>query len=444
MIEIKMPQLGQTTDEVRIVRWLVKEGQEVKRGQPLCEVETDKTTMELESFEGGTVLKLNVGPDTVVNSGAVIALIGKAGEINESGANKEAGAARETGEFKAGGGIKEGEEIKESGRAGKADKKDEADKGKVEITETALTESSDIKATSLVKNLAKIKNIDLHLVKGTGPQGLITRDDLDNFMEGKTVGDAGVAGVVDASGVVSTAGAASTIGARIADSRTDKAKEVLLTQSQLAVALSLSRSKSEIPHYYLKTEIFADSILEWREKNRNANNEKVSMYSIIIHAVANILMQMPKMNAYFKENRIILYDDINIGFAVGAGDELFVPVIKKANKKDIMQIDLELKKLVVNTNLKKFEPGDLSGGTFTISNLGMYGIDEFCAIINPQQSGILAVGRLKKVMHIDKSGRMIIRNAFIITGSFDHRFINGKTGAEFLTKLKQFMESENE
>ncbi|MBU4292622.1 MAG: 2-oxo acid dehydrogenase subunit E2 [Actinobacteria bacterium] len=410
MIEIKMPQLGQTTDEVRIVRWLVKEGQEVKRGEPLCEVETDKTTMELESFTSGTVLKINVEPDTVVNSGAVIALIGKAGEIKGSE---------------------------------KAEKKDEASHGKIEITETALTESrqefgqegqdklkkaaieegtqqreysSEVKATSLVKNLAKIKNIDLRLVKGTGPQGLITRDDLDNFINGKTGGAVKVAG----------------------------AKEIILTQSQSAVARSLSKSKSEIPHYYLKTEIFADNILKWREKNRSATNEKVSMYSIIVYAVANILMQMPKMNAYFKQNRIILYEDINIGFAVGVEDELFIPVIKNANKKDIMQIDLELKKLVANTSSKKFESGDLSGGTFTISNLGMYDIDEFCAIINPQQSGILAVGKLKKVLHIDESGRMIIRNAFTITGSFDHRFVNGKTGAEFLSKLKHFMENENE
>jgi len=383
MIEIKMPQLGQTTDEVRIVRWLVKEGQEVKRGEPLCEVETDKTTMELESFEGGTVLKINVEPDTVVNSGAVIALIGKTGEI------------------------------KEPKKAGNAVKKDEAGHGKIEITETALTESSEIKATSLVKNLAKMQNIDLHLVKGTGPQGMITRDDLDNFIKGRAGGAVG-------------------------------AKEIILTQSQSAVARSLSKSKSEIPHYYLKTEIFADNILKWREKNRNATNEKVSMYSIIIYAVANVLMQMPKMNAYFKENRIILYEDINIGFAVGVEDELFVPVIKNANKKDIMQIDLELKKLVANISSKKFESGDLAGGTFTISNLGMYDIDEFCAIINPQQSGILAVGKLKKVLHIDESGRMIIGNAFIITGSFDHRFVNGKTGAEFLSKLKHFMENENE
>ena len=386
MIEIKMPQLGQTTDEVRIVRWLVKEGQEVKRGEPLCEVETDKTTMELESFEGGTVLKINVEPDTVVNSGAVIALIGKAGEFKESE---------------------------------KVEKKDEAGHGKIEITKTALTESSKVKATSLVKNLAKMQNIDLHLVKGTGPQSLITRDDLDNFIKGRT---GGVAGAVKAA----------------------SAKEIILTQSQSAVARRLSKSKSEIPHYYLKTEIFADNVLKWREKNRSATNEKVSMYSIIVYAVANVLMQMPKMNAYFKENRIVLYEDINIGFAVGVEDELFVPVIKNANKKDIMQIDLELKKLVAKTSSKKFESGDLADGTFTISNLGMYDIDEFCAIINPQQSGILAVGKLKKVLHIDESDRMIIRNSFIITGSFDHRFVNGKIGAEFLSKLKHFMENENE
>ncbi len=396
MIEIKMPQLGQTTDEVKIIRWLVKEGQEVKKGEPLCEVETDKVIMELESFENGTILKINVEPDTIVNSGTVIAVIGKAGEVIEK--SKEAEGKVEITEKV----LTNEEQTVEKGKS--KEQAGEPDKVPTEY-------GSEIKAISLVKNLAKIKNIDLRLVKGTGPQGLITREDLDNFIKGNASMPPGT-------------------------------KEINLSQSQIAVARNLSKSKSEIPHYYLKSEIFADGVLKWRETHIGYDNTKVSIYSVLIYAVAIVLKQMPWLNGYFKDNKIILRKDVNIGFALAAGDELYVPVIKNADAKNIFEIDKDLKALSSRASIKKFNAGDLSGGTFTISNLGMFGIDEFCAIINPSQAGILAIGKLRKILYIDESERMNIKNVFTVTASFDHRFVNGKSGAEFIGKFKKIIEEE--
>lgn len=373
--EIKMPQLGQTSEEVKVLRWLVEEGQKVKRGQPLCEVETDKTTMELESFENGTVIKINVKPDTIVSSGTVIAVIGKAGEILEKDKNI----------------LSEG---------------------------VPIEYSNEIKATGLVKNIAKNKSIDLKLVKGTGPNGLVTREDLENYEKTK---------------LTSSLEAAS-------ESILPSIEEINLSQSQIAVARNLTRSKLEIPHYYLKSDIFADNILVWREKHKNPDGSKISTYSILIYAIAKTLKQIPVFNGYFKDNKIILHKEINVGFALSVGEELFVPVIKNADSKNISQIDRDLKSIISRANIKKFEAGDLSGGTFTITNLGMFGVDEFYAIINPLQSGIVAVGKLRKILHIDESDRMSIRSVLTITGSFDHRFVNGKSGAEFIGLFKNIIE----
>jgi len=369
--EITMPQLAQTTDEVKLIKWLVEEGQDVKRGQALCEVETDKSNMELESFENGSVLKLLAEPGQIIPAGQVIAIIGEKGEkIPEDGfiskvLNEDIQKLNKQPK------LTEGEPkstesegfIKETGSNGK---------------QTFINE--EFKATAIVKNIAKIKNIDLRLVKGTGPQGIITKDDLERFAkEGP---------------------------------QPELSDEYILSKSQLAVARNLTISKSQIPHYYIKTNIHADPVLIWRENNRISGNSslssnsgtgsKISMYAVLVFAAADALKKFPKLNGYFNENKIILRKKINIGFAVAQGEELFVPVIKNADAKSIFEIDKEIKSLIAKTRSGRFDEGDLSEGTFTISNLGMYDADEFSAIINPPQAGILAVGKIKKTLHVDE------------------------------------------
>jgi pyruvate dehydrogenase E2 component (dihydrolipoamide acetyltransferase) len=407
--EITMPQLAQTTDEVKLIKWLVEEGQDVKRGQALCEVETDKTNMELESFENGSVLKLLAEPGQIIPAGQVIAILGEKNEkIPEDRyiiKNLNADVQK----------LNEQPDITE------CETKSTESGGFLKETSSNSQQNfvnEEFKATAIVKNIAKIKNIDLRLVKGTGPQKIITKDDLERFLkEGP---------------------------------QTELSDEYILSKSQLAVARSLTVSKSQIPHYYIKTNICADPVLSWRENNRISGNSslgnnlgggsKISMYAILVFAAANALKKFPKLNGYFKENKIVLRKKINIGFAVAQGEELFVPVIKNADAKSIFEIDKEIKSLVTKTRSGLFDEGDLSEGTFTISNLGMYDVEEFSAIINPPQAGILAIGKIKKTLHVDELEKIDIRNEFTVTGSFDHRIVDGKSGAQFLHEFKKTIE----
>jgi len=397
-VEIRMPKLSQTTNEVRIINWLVKEGDSIKKGDPLCEIENDKTTMDIESFESGIVLKLYFKPDEIVQAGTVIALLEKAHEKMEE---IEERVKEKIVEVSSGGKV-QGKKgtihiSKESGEL--------AQHGTYKSTYTSSVKNV-IKATSLVRNIAKKRNIDLSGVKGTGPQGLILKKDLDACKKSSI-------------------------------------NDIELSRNQIMLAHNLLKSKTEIPHYYLKCSIFTDRLLSWREKNLLQDGSKASIYSIFIYLAAMTLKDFPRINGYFKNDRVILSSSINVGFAVTARDELYVPVIRDADKKTVVEIDKEVKWLIAKAQNHRLKPEDGYGGTFTITNLGMYQVDEFCAIISPPQTGILAIGHIKKVLYIDDRDAMHIRNACTITGSFDHRCINGAQGAAFLDKFKKICEEVN-
>ena len=387
-VEIKMPNLSQTTDEVKLLRWLVKEGDKVKKGDILCEVETDKVNMEVESFADGLVLKLDGKPGQQLKTGSVIAVLGEKGEtLSLSPVSKEENFEEEE--------SSEGKDKKEDNK----------------ITEKAL---SKIRATRLVQVLAEKKDVDLSDVKGTGPRGTITKKDLDDYIDNKEIEDKSYKNTIDDSDFWS------------------------LTPNQQAVSANLYKSKTSIPHYYLKMEVLADILI----KTRNAvkGGKKISMYSYFIYYSAKALERFPRLNGYFKDNKIYKNTGINIGFAVASDDELYVPVIKDADKKQLNEIDKEVKWLAAKAQNKKLEPEDISGGTFTISNLGIYPIDEFYGVINYPQAVLLAVGQIKKVLKIADDNTMSIRNAFNITGSFDHRIANGAQAASFLTEIKRLLE----
>ncbi len=389
-VEIKMPKLSQTTEDVRFIKWLVREGDSIKKGDFICEVENDKTTMEVESFESGTVLKLYAGPEEVIAAGTLIAVIGQPGEkIPEIAVKREKDETKYI--------QKEDKTVKNTART------------EISVQETVSRPYEDISATNLVKNMAKKRDIDLALVKGTGPKGLITKKDLERYMMSKAK---------------------------------EGINEYNLSRNQVFVARNLMRSKAEIPHYYLKCSIFTDNLFKWREDNRLSDETKVSVYSLFIYAAAKVLKEFPRMNGYFKENKVVLFNNINVGFAVTAGEELYVPVVKDADKKTIIEIDREVKQMVEKAKNERLEPEDIKGGTFTITNLGIYHVDEFCAIINPPQAGILAIGQMKKTLYIDDNDATHIKNVCTVTGSFDHRFINGAKGAAFLERYKKIIEEE--
>ncbi|MFW6138898.1 MAG: dihydrolipoamide acetyltransferase family protein [Spirochaetota bacterium] len=435
-----MPELSQTTGEVRFIRWLVEAGQQVKKGDPICEVETDKVTTEVESFRSGVVLKLYARPDTMVNAGSVIAMLGKPGETLEEGIQKKPtpkGTVEEVGKKIESKGAEEKTEATaeyETKPAGGEKKEKPAPREK----ETKAEEQGapkkrwrvkdGIKATPLVRNIARRKNIDLNRVKGTGPQGLITKKDLIGYEKSSREARREAAGAeAESKGPQEPAA---------------EVEAISLSTNQAAVAKNMVKSNSEAPHYYVKTQVFFDRVLQWREKNLASNGSKASMYSLFIYAVGRTLRQFPLLNAFFKHNRAVKFGGIHIGFAVAVGSELYVPVVKDADTKQIMEIDRDVRWLKAKALNHKLEYQDIKGGSFTVTNLGTYPVDEFCAIINPPQAGVLAAGQIKKTLYIDQQDAMHIRNACTVTGSFDHRIVNGAQAASFMARLKKILEEE--
>jgi pyruvate dehydrogenase E2 component (dihydrolipoamide acetyltransferase) len=415
--DVKMPRMSQTTDEVRLVQWLVREGDRVNKGDPLCQVETDKTTMDVEAFQGGTVLRLFVPQDSTVIAGDVIASLGEPGEkIPEGVALAPSGeapvgpgpAARGTAGAHSGEALLDVREEREKKAiaAGKVRPDARAGARRHFSRQVLSADGKTLRATPLVQNIAKKKGIPLDRVKGSGPGGLITKKDLEAYREQGLPAEGPQA----------------------------------LSAHQLAVARSLVRSAQEIPHFYLKCRCFADSFLLWRERNRRSDGQKVSMDAIFIYAASRALQEYPRINGSFKENRLVVHSGIHVCVAIAAGDELFAPVVRAADKKGVTEIDAEIRWLAAKTRSGELEAKDITGGTFTVTNLGMYPVDEFCAIINPPQAGILAVGRISKALHIDETGGMHIRSACTLTGSFDHRIVNGAEGAAFLQKIKEILE----
>jgi pyruvate dehydrogenase E2 component (dihydrolipoamide acetyltransferase) len=399
--EIKMPPLSQTTDTVTLVEWLVKEGDEIEKGQPIADVETDKVTMQVESFTAGTVLKCVCSAGTEVPVGGIIAYIGKAGEQVPDAAGVSSAAVKELPANGAAG-------AKELPVGGKAPRQD------------------GVKATPLVRNFASKRGVDLTRVEGSGPKGLIVKADVVRCLERGGAAEAGAA--------VGAASAAA--GVPVPPGATEKS----LSRNQQAVGRNLSRSAREIPHYTVRSTVYLDAALSWREKHETGL--KVSIYSLYVYAAAKALKKFSGINGYFSDNVHYVYRDVNIGIAVAHLNELYVPVIRQADTKSMEEIDKEVRWLTAKTQNGKLEPEDISGGTFTISNLGVYAVDDFSAIISPGQAAILAIGRARKQVVVDEHDRMAVRQGVVLTGSFDHRIVNGAEGAAFLERMKGILEKE--
>ena len=436
-VEITMPKLSQTTEEVRLIRWLVQTGDTINKGDPLCEVENDKTTMEVESFAGGTVLSLSGEPDSMIVSGTVIAVLGDPGKkasdataavASPATASPEpAGPATRPEASQAGGPAR-----RTTATTQPAAPQPAAPKPEDAATGTAAARlgplPAGVNASYLVQNIANKKGIDLSRVKGTGSGGRITKKDLETFLE---------------SGMESPLAAASAAAAvEPAATGAAAAPGTYLSENQKMIGRNLQVSKAKIPHYYLKISILSDSLLSWRQANILPDGSRVSINAILIYAAARALKRFPRLNACFRESQMQLNPEINVGLAVSAGEDLYVPVVRGAGEKGIQEIDQELKWLVVKAQNGRLEPEDLNGGTFTVSNLGMYPVDEFCAIISPPQVAILAFGRIRKEVVVDAQGAIQIRSTCVATGSFDHRIVNGAQGAAFLAEVKKIVEEE--
>ena len=422
--EIKMPPLSQTTDTVTLMEWLVKEGDTIQKGDPIAGVETDKVTMQVESFTGGTVLKLLGEPGQEIEVGTVIAFVGEKGE--------------EVPETYLSGKPAETETPASAAETAPGSAPEPAVSRQPSAGPSAPAPQADIKATPLVQNFAQKRGVDLSRVQGSGPGGLIVKADVVAFLEA-----GGAAGAAEAAGPAP----AGVEAARQAEARAGGEtglswKEEPLSKNQQTIARRLSAAAAEVPVYYLRSTVILDRAYAWREKNRTREGGKISVYTFYVYAAARALKAFPFVNGFYRDGLHCVYNSVNIGFAVAVGRELFVPVVRDADNKQIMEIDEEVRWLTAKAQNNRLDPADITDGSFTVSNLGVYPVDEFSAVISPGQSGVIAVGKSGKRIVVEEDGSMRIVQAADITGSFDHRIVNGAAAAEFMGRIKNILEEE--
>lgn len=400
-VAIKMPKMSDTMTEGVVRKWNFKVGDTIKGGDILAEVETDKATMDLENYEKGTILHFAISEGDAVPVDGVIAIVGKAGEDFSGllGGNAAAPKAAEA--------------VKNEAPAS------------TQKTETAapaafaVNSSSDsrIKASPLAKKLASEKGIDIAAVAGSGENGRIIKSDVENF-SGNTASTA--------------AGSVYTGGSEGYD-------EINVSQMRKTIAGRLAESKFTAPHFYLTMEINMDKALQARVAMNASGEVKVSVNDMIVKASAIALRKHPWVNASWLGTKIRFNHHIHIGVAMAVEDGLLVPVVRFADQKSLSAISAEVKVFNAKAKDKKLQPNDWAGNTFTISNLGMFGIEEFTAIINPPDACILAVGGVKETVGI-VNGEIAKTNVMKVTLSCDHRVVDGVVGSKFLNTLKELLE----
>ena len=384
---IRMPKMSDTMEEGIISSWLKKVGDQVNSGDILAEVETDKATMELESYDDGVLLHIGVKNGESVPVNDVIAIIGEKGEN-----------------------IKEILKEEET-------KKEEA----ITIPEIDdISKDKRLKASPLAKKIAEEKGINLTNIKGSGDGGRIIKKDIEENTE--------IISSQNSTNIILP----KTIGEESFD-------EVPISQMRKTISKRLSESKFSSPHFYITMEINMDNCIEGRKKINETSEVKISFNDIIIKATAAALRKHPMINSSYLEDKLRTNHHIHIGVAVAVKDGLLVPIIKFADNKSLSHISLEVKDLANRAKNKNLQPSDWEGNTFTISNLGMFGIDEFTAIINPNDSCILAVGGIKNTPII-KNGEIVPGNLMKVTLSCDHRIVDGAMGSAFLQTLKELIE----
>ncbi|RYY50139.1 MAG: pyruvate dehydrogenase complex dihydrolipoamide acetyltransferase [Chitinophagaceae bacterium] len=419
--EIRMPLLSDTMTEGKIVSWNKAVGDKVKADDPLCDVETDKATMEVVGYEEGTLLYIGVEAGNAAKVNEIIAIVGKEGTdvsayvaAEKSGANSAAGSSAE----------------KPQADSSVKEKEPEAAAPAEPAAGNEASSNERIKASPLAKKLAAEKGIDLAQVKGTGDAGRITKSDIDRFVP------AAKAAAAKSKPAEKAAAPVAAFTASGQEGYTD----VPLTQMRKVIARRLGESKFSAPHFYLTMEINMDNAIAARTAMNEVSPVKISFNDMLIKACAVALRQHPDVNSSWMGDFIRQNHHIHIGSAVAMPEGLIVPVIRFADQKTLSQIAADAKQLYGKAKDKKLQPNEFSGNTFTISNLGMMDIEEFTAIINPPDSAILAVGTIKEVV-VKKGDGFGVTNIMKLTLSCDHRSVDGAVGAAFLQTLKRYMEN---
>lgn len=409
---INMPHLSDTMTEGVVSVWHKKVGDTVKSGEILADIETDKATMEFESYYDGVLLHIAVPEGKAVPVDALLAIIGKKGE-DISGLLQAAGTKE--GKKEEG---KEVKEVKEAKEAGTQKRVAEAAPAAVVAapvsTATASVRANGrVKASPLARRLAQEKGIDLRFVRGTGDDGRVVKQDIENYR-----------------------GGTAPMGLQ-----EERYTEVAVSQMRKTIARRLAESKFSAPHFYLTINVDMANAMAAREAiNKSIAPDKISFNDLVIKAAAAALKRHPKVNSSWLGDRIRYNEHIHIGVAVAVDEGLLVPVVRFADTKPLRAIGAEVREYAQRAKAKKLQPADWEGSTFTISNLGMFGIDEFTAIINPPDACILAVGAINAVPVV-KDGAIVPGHVMKLTLSCDHRVVDGATGAAFLQTLQGMLEN---
>ncbi|WP_298220546.1 pyruvate dehydrogenase complex dihydrolipoamide acetyltransferase [Flavobacterium sp.] len=416
VVVVTMPRLSDTMTDGTVATWLKKVGDTVAEGDILAEIETDKATMEFESFQAGTLLSIGVKEGETAPVDSVLAIIGPAGtDITGIAENyKKGGAAPAT----------------EASKTSEA--KPEAVTEKSEEPIQVVSDGRRIFISPLAKKIAEEKGINIAQVKGSGENGRIVKSDIENFTPA-------TASAPQTSSAPTQEATAPAVRPFVPAGETDT-EEIKNSQMRKIIAKRLSESIFTAPHFYLTIEVAMDEAMKSRATINNIPDTKVSFNDMVIKACAMALKKHPKVNSQWKEEAIIINHHVNIGVAVAVEDGLVVPVLRFADQMSLTQIGNNVKDVAGRAKTKKLQPNEMEGSTFTVSNLGMFGITEFTSIINQPNSAILSVGAIVE-KPVVRNGQIVVGNTMKVTLACDHRTVDGATGAQFLQTLRQYLEN---
>lgn len=424
--KLQMLALSPTMEKGIITKWLKEVGDKVAEGDVICEVETDKATMDYESMNEGVLLKIVVQEGGEAAVGDEIAVIGEEGEEVEQSSEKQDKPKQEPEEKQE---EQEDKEDKDKSEDKEKQPQNQQPEEKIEESqeqkkesepEKSKAEKSKVKSTPLARKLAKERGIDIAKIDGTGPAGRVVVRDVEQVIGGKK----------------ESSEQSEPKKATVALSD----EEIKVSPMRKAIAERLSQSKFSAPHYYLKVAVNARELITTRSKLKLDSAKKISFNSFLIKLAAEAIKHNPMINSSWADDKIVKHGSVDVGLAVAIENGLITPIVRDCGNKGIMAIEKELAELIDLAKKGKLKSEQYEGATFTISNLGSFGIDEFTAIINPPGSAILAVGKIGNQVVADDAGNISAEPMMKLTLSCDHRIIDGAVGAAFMADLKHFIE----
>jgi pyruvate dehydrogenase E2 component (dihydrolipoamide acetyltransferase) len=430
VVVVTMPRLSDTMTEGTVAKWLKKVGDKINEGDILAEIETDKATMEFESFNSGTLLFIGIKDGESASVDSVLAIIGPAGtDVTGIAENyKKGGAAVPAAPENKSEAPKTEESKGETPKAEEARGEAKSDT-KEEQTVDVVSDGKRIFISPLAKKIAEEKGINISQVKGSGENGRIVKSDIENFKPAAIASEAAPQTAAEQAAVKPFVPAGETY-----------TEEVKNSQMRKTIAKRLGESAFTAPHFYLTIEVAMDNAMASRNTINALPDTKVSFNDMVIKACAMALKKHPKVNSSWKEDVTLIHHHIHIGVAVAVEEGLVVPVLKFAEQLSLTQIGANVKDVAGRAKNKKLQPAEMEGSTFTVSNLGMFGITEFTSIINQPNSAILSVGAIVE-KPVVRDGQIVIGNTMKLTLACDHRTVDGATGAQFLQTLRLYLEN---